>query len=289
MEAKAVLFKELGGVNAVPIVLETTDPKEIIKTVINIAPSFGGINLEDIAAPACFEVEQFLEKKLEIPVFHDDQWGTAIVVLAGLLNALKVVRKKFEKAKVVIVGAGAAGTATANLLLAQGFKEIIVFDSKGALWKGRKDLNSYKKELTSKTNPHNFSGDYKEALSGADVFIGLSKAGLLKRQDISRMNSRAIVFAMANPIPEIMPQEALKGGAEIVATGRSDFPNQINNALVFPGIFKGALEKRITKIDLKLKIKAALRLSELVSSPNKNKIIPRVGDKKAVIAIAGCF
>ncbi len=289
MEAKAVLFKELGGVDAVPLVLNTQDPREIVKIVEAVAPGFGGINLEDIAAPNCFFVEEQLKKSLKIPVFHDDQWGTAIVVLAGLINALKVVNKNRQMVKAVISGAGAAGIAIARLLLEFGFGNIIIFDSQGPLAKGRKDMNKEKKELALKTNPENFKGTLREALFKADIFVGVSRAKLLNSQDIKKMNKRAIVFALANPTPEIMPEAAKKGGAEIIATGRSDFPNQINNALVFPGLFKGALASRTSLIDNKLKIKIAESLAALVQNPTSAKIIPKVMDKKVPRAIAACF
>jgi malate dehydrogenase (oxaloacetate-decarboxylating) len=289
MEAKAVLFKKLGGVDAVPLVLDTQEPKEIIKIVKAIAPGFGGINLEDIAAPNCFLVEEQLKKDLKIPVFHDDQWGTAIVVLAGLINSLKLVNKNCQLVKTVISGAGAAGIAISRLLLKFGFQDIIVFDSQGPLFKNRKGMNKEKKKLALRTNLKIFKGTLRDALSGADIFIGVSHEKLLDKKDIKKMNRKAIVFALANPIPEIMPEEAKKGEAEIVATGRSDFPNQINNALVFPGIFKGALTKRTSLINNDLKIEIAKRLSSLIANPKKTQIIPKVMDKRVPQAVADCF
>lgn len=289
MEAKALLFKELGGLNAVPLVIATQDPEKIIELIKNIAPSFGGINMEDIAAPRCFIVKEALKKELNIPVFHDDQYGTAIVVLAGLINASKVAKKNLKKAKVVISGAGAAGIASAKLLTKFGVEDIIVFDSQGPLYVGREGLNFAKQRLAQKSNPRKFKGNLKEALVGADIFIGLSQANLLISNDIAKMNKKAIVFALANPIPEIMPKEARKGGAFIVATGRSDFPNQINNVLVFPGIFKGAMETRTVAITDEIKIQAAKALAATLPKPQKERIMIGAMDKRAVRAIAGVF
>ncbi len=289
MEAKAVLFKELGGVNAVPLVLNTQDPQEIISIIKALEPSFGGINIEDIAAPNCFIIKEALKKQLKIPVFHDDQYGTAIVVLAGLINAAKVVKKDLKRLKIIISGAGAAGIATAKMLGKYGCQNIILFDSQGALWEDRPDMNFYKKRIAHKTNPGRFKGDLKEALGGADVFIGLSKGNLLSQFDIEKMNSNAIVFGLANPVPEIMPEEAHQGGAAVVATGRSDFPNQINNALVFPGIFRGALETRTVQITDAIKLQAAKALAATVPNPTAKKIIPEVMDMQAVEAISGVF
>ncbi len=284
MEGKAALFKTFGGVDAFPICLNTQDPKEIIKIVKNIAPVFGGINLEDISAPRCFEIEENLQD-LGIPVMHDDQHGTAVVVLAGLINASKVVGKALRNLTVVVNGAGAAGNAISKLL-SEKVKNVIVVDSNGIVSKKRKDLDPYKKLLLRITNKDNLSGGLREALIGADVFIGVSKANLLTSGDIKLMSKNAIVFAMANPIPEIMPQEALKGGAKVVATGRSDMPNQINNSLAFPGIFKGALEIRATKITKEMKIGAAEALASLVKKPTADKIIPGPFDKGVVRAVA---
>jgi len=290
MEAKAVLFKQFGGVNAVPIVLGTKDPDEIVAIIKAIAPGFGGINLEDISAPRCFIIKEKLKDELDIPVFHDDQYGTAIVVLAGLINASKVAKKNIKKTKIVISGSGAAGVATAKLLTKYGCKNIIVYDSKGPLYRGRtKDMNFAKIRLSQKTNPSKFQGPIKSALEGADIFIGLSKANLLSAEDVSKMNKNAIVFALANPVPEILPKEAQKGGALVAASGRSDFPNQINNALVFPGIFNGVLKHRIVRITDDVKIKAALALAGIVKSPRADKIIPSVLDKRVVKAISNVF
>lgn len=289
MEAKALLFKELGGINAVPLMIATQDPEKIIELVKNIAPSFGGINLEDIAAPNCFIIKEALKKELNIPIFHDDQYGTAIVVLAGLINAVKVVRKNLKKCKIVISGAGAAGIASAKLLIKFGVEDVIIFDSQGPLYVGREGLNFAKERIAQKSNPRKFKGSLKEALVGADIFIGLSRANLLVANDIAKMNKKAIVFALANPIPEIMPDEAKKGGAFIVATGRSDFVNQINNVLVFPGIFKGAMETRTVAITDEIKIASAKALANTLPNPRKDRIMIGAMDKKAVRAIAGVF
>ncbi|MFH0854083.1 MAG: NADP-dependent malic enzyme [bacterium] len=286
MEGKAALFKKFGGVDAYPIVLATQNADDIIKAVKIIAPSFGGINLEDISAPRCFEIEKKLQEELDIPVFHDDQHGTAIVVLAGLINALKVVHKKKEQIKIAILGAGAAGTAIAKLICRYGVKNIIMSDSKGIISKYRNDLNESKKELSSFTNKDNISGGISDAIRGADVFIGVSAANVIKSEHIKSMNKDAIVFAMANPAPEIMPDEAKKAGARIVATGRSDFPNQLNNVLVFPGIFKGAIAGNIKKITEEMKIKAAIGLANTVKRVSGEKIIPSPFDKKVAIAVA---
>lgn len=286
MEGKAALFKKFGGVDAYPIVLATQDAEEIIKTVKLIAPSFGGINLEDISAPRCFEIEKRLQDELDIPVFHDDQHGTAIVVLAGLINALKIVKKKKEKIKIAMLGAGAAGTAIAKLLCRYGVKNIIMSDSKGIISRSRTDLNESKKELASFTNNDNISGSISDAIGGADVFIGVSAGNVITGEHIKSMNKNAIVFAMANPMPEIMPDIAKKAGARIIATGRSDFPNQLNNVLVFPGIFKGAIAGNIKKITQEMKINAATRLANAVKKPSAEKIIPNPFDKKAADAVA---
>ncbi|HBO17044.1 MAG: Malate dehydrogenase (Oxaloacetate-decarboxylating) [Candidatus Moranbacteria bacterium GW2011_GWE2_35_2-] len=290
MEGKALLFKELGGVDAFPIVLDTQDTEEIIKIVKAIAPTFGGINLEDISAPRCFEIEERLKKELDIPVFHDDQHGTAIVVLAGLINALKVVGKNIKKVRIVISGAGAAGTAIMKLLIKYGAKNILMVDSQGIIFKERAGgLNDAKMEIAHLTNSENIQGTVQDALVGADVFIGVSAPNILKHTDISKMNEKSIVFAMSNPTPEIMPEEAKKGGAYIVATGRSDYPNQINNVLAFPGIFRGALDARVKNILDMHKIKAAKALANLVKKPNRGKIMLSALDKKAVKAVAGVF
>ena len=286
MEGKALIFRELAGIDAWPIVLDTQDPKEIVETVLRIAPGFGGINLEDIKAPECFYVERELIKALNIPVMHDDQHGTAIVVLAGLINAAKVVKKPLKKLTVAIAGAGAAGVAVAKLLYAAGITDIVLVDRKGVIVKGRKDLNESKKELAAFTNPRGVAGSVQDALTDADVFIGVSGPGLLAAADIERMADRAIVFALSNPVPEIMPEEAKKGGAAVIATGRSDFPNQVNNALVFPGIFRGALDKGVREITEASKLRAAKALAALVGKPTAQKIIPDILDKRVVPAVA---
>jgi len=286
MEGKALLFKELGGVDAWPMVLDTQDTEEIIKIVKAIAPGFGGINLEDIAAPKCFEIEQRLIQELDIPVMHDDQHGTAIVVLAGLINATKVVKKNFKKLRVVISGAGAAGTAVAKLLQAAGISDIVLLDREGIIHVGRASLSVSKAELASITNPRGVKGGLADAMRDADVFIGLSGKGLLSGSHVASMAPKGIIFALANPIPEILPDEALKAGAVVVATGRSDFPNQINNALVFPGIFRGALDKGIKKITEKTQLSAARALASLIPRPTASNIIPSLLDARVVKAVA---
>lgn len=286
MEGKAVLFKKFADIDAYPIVLDTQDTEEIIKTVKNIAPGFGGINLEDISAPRCFEIEERLKKELNIPVMHDDQHGTAIVVLAGLINALKVVRKKISKIRVVINGSGAAGIAITKLIYKYGARDIVVCDSKGIISKKRGGLNKAKKEILKITNKHNLSGKLQDALVGADLFIGVSKGDLLKTEDIKTMREKAVIIAMANPTPEIMPDKAKAGGAMVVATGRSDFPNQINNSLVFPGLFRGALDARAKEITDKMKIAAAEALAHVVKRPTPDKIIPDSFDKNVVKAVS---
>jgi malate dehydrogenase (oxaloacetate-decarboxylating) len=290
MEGKALLFKELGGVDAIPIVLDTQDTEEIVKTIKYLAPTFGGINLEDISAPRCFDVEERLKKELDIPVFHDDQHGTAIVVLAGLINALRVVKKDIRKIKIVISGAGAAGITITKLLLKYGAKHILVIDSRGIICRARlKELNSSKTEIVKITNPHNLKGSLQDAILGADVFIGVSAPNILKKEDVEKMNKKAIVFAMANPTPEIMPDIAKKGGAEIIGTGRSDFSNQLNNVLVFPGIFKGVLKYRIKKITEEHKILAAKAIANLIKKPTADKIIPRVLDRRVAKVVSEIF
>ena len=286
MEGKALIFKEMGGVDAWPLVLDTHDPDEIVRIVKAIAPNFGGINLEDIKAPECFEIEQRLIKELDIPVMHDDQHGTAIVVLAGLINATKVVKKDLKKLKIVISGAGAAGTAVAKLLLAAGVRDIILLDRAGTIYTGRTGLSGNKAELAKITNPSEVAGDLALAMRGADVFIGLSGKGLLSVAHVASMAERSIVFAMANPEPEILPAEAKRAGAAVIATGRSDFPNQINNALVFPGIFRGALDKGVREITLATKLRAARALAALVARPTVEKIIPDLLDKRVVKTVA---
>lgn len=289
MEGKAMLFKSFAGVDAFPIVLSTQNVDEIVETVVRIAPTFGGINLEDIAAPRCFEVEARLKERLDIPVFHDDQHGTAMVVLAGLLNALKVAKKNIATVRTVIAGAGAAGHAIADLLLLAGARDIVVLDSKGILSKERDDMDIPKKALLAETNPRNISGGIDEALLGADVFIGVSKGNTVTRAQVASMADNAIVFALANPIPEIMPDEAKKAGALVVATGRSDFPNQLNNVLGFPGIFRGALDHGVRDITNEMLVKAALKLARLIAKPTANMIIPSPFDKRVVPAVANAI
>src|SRR3989344_1423550 len=275
MEGKAVIFKEMGDIDAIPLVLDEKDPKKIVDIIKALAPTFGGINLEDFAAPHCFDIEAALVEALDIPVMHDDQHGTAIVVLAGLMNAAKVVKKKMTQMRVVIVGAGAAGTAIAKLLLAAGLTNVTVADSKGPLNTKRADLTGYKKELAKTTNPEKLA-TLGGAIAGVDVLVGVSGPGTITPEMIKTMSADAIVFALANPIPEIMPDEALKAGARIFATGRSDFPNQINNALAFPGIFRGALDKKITKITTETKLAAAKAIAGMVKHPTEQEIIPSV-------------
>jgi len=286
MEGKAMIFKEFAGIDAFPIVLDTQKTGEIINIVKNIAPVFGGINLEDISAPRCFEIEKQLKEILDIPVFHDDQHGTAIAVLAALINAFWIANKKINESKIVILGAGAAGIAISNLLLKYGTGELIVLDSKGVICKSREDMNEYKKQISQKTNGKNISGMLDDAIVGADVVIGVSAPRAIKPRHIKLMAKKPIVFALSNPIPEIMPIEAKKAGAFIIATGRSDFPNQINNALVFPGVFRGALDNRVKKITDDMKIKSAKNLAALIKKPAPDKIIPSVFDKKVVNAVA---
>ncbi|MFC1801640.1 NADP-dependent malic enzyme [Nanoarchaeota archaeon] len=281
MEGKAILFKEFANVDAFPICLSTQEVDEIVEIVKNISAGFGGINLEDISAPRCFEIEARLKKELDIPVFHDDQHGTAIVVLAGLINALKIVSKEFSDVKIVINGAGAAGIAVAKILKQFGAQEIILCDSKGVIYRGRTGLNPYKEEMAAVTE----ASTLNEAMEGADVFIGLSVAGVVDKEMVASMNSEAIVFAMANPEPEIMPDEAKAGGAKIIATGRSDFPNQINNVLAFPGVFRGALDAR-KKITEEMKVAAAKALASCVESPTAEKIVPYALDKGVAEKIA---
>jgi malate dehydrogenase (oxaloacetate-decarboxylating) len=286
MEGKCLLFKHFADVDAIPICLATQDVDEIVETVVNIAPTFGGINLEDIAAPICFEVERRLKERLDIPVFHDDQHGTAIVTLAGLLNALKVVGKTLSNARIVFSGAGAAGIAIAELLLSEGAQDIILCDSKGAIVEGRENLNSFKEDISKRTNPRKLGGSLADVIQAADVFIGVSKPGLLTSDMVKTMNDRAIIFAMANPTPEIMPDEAKAGGAEVIATGRSDFPNQINNVLAFPGVFRGVLDGRATVISKKMLGAAAHALADMVPEPHAEKIIPGPFDDGVAEAVA---
>ena len=288
MEGKSILFKEFGGVDAFPICLDTKEPEEIIKTVKYIAPTFGGINLEDISSPRCFEIEERLKADLDIPVFHDDQHGTAIVVTAGIINALKIVKKDWKDLKIVVAGAGAAGLSVCRLLQHFGPDDVILTNRKGAVYEGRPDLNPVVAKMAKVTNKHKKQGTLADVLVGADIFIGVSGPNLVTKEMIKTMNSDAIVFALANPIPEIMPEDAFEGGARIVATGRSDFPNQINNVLVFPGLFRGALMVRSRKIVDDMKVAAARALASLVSERELNEkyIIPEVFDKRCAKVIA---
>jgi malate dehydrogenase (oxaloacetate-decarboxylating) len=286
MEGKALIFKELAGIDAWPIVLDTQDTDEIVKTILAIAPGWGGINLEDFSAPRCFEIERRIVEALEIPVMHDDQHGTAVVVLAGLINAAKVVKKNLKKLRVVISGAGAAGVAIAKLLKSAGIDDIIVTDTQGIINEGRTDLTEVKKELAEMTNPRAVSGDLMDALIEADAFVGVSGPGTVTKDHIKVMAKKAIVFALANPIPEILPDEARAGGAAVIGTGRSDFPNQLNNSLVFPGIFRGALDKGVHKITNETKLRAAKAIAALIPNPTATKIIPDNLDKRVVPAVA---
>ncbi len=288
MEGKAVLFKEFGGVNAVPICLDTQDTEEIIKAVKYLAPGFGGINLEDISAPRCFEIEERLKEILDIPVFHDDQHGTAIVVLAGIINGLKVVGKKKEECKVVVNGAGSAGIAITRLLLNYGFKNVTLCDKVGILNKSTEGLNWMQEKMMDVTNPDQLSGSLADALKGADIFVGVSAPGIVTKDMAASMNKDAIMFAMANPVPEIMPDLAKEAGVRVIGTGRSDFPNQVNNVLVFPGIFKGALEVRATRITEEMKLAAAEALAGLVPDEELSdvNILPAAFDPRVADVIS---
>lgn len=288
MEGKAVLFKEFGGVNAVPICLDTQDTEEIIKAVTWLAPGFGGINLEDISAPRCFEIEERLKAALDIPVFHDDQHGTAIVVLAGIINALKVVNKRKEDCRVVVNGAGSAGVAITKLLLTYGFTNIIMCDRQGILSKDTADLNWMQEKMTEVTNLNNEKGSLADAMKNADIFVGVSAPGIVSQEMVASMNHDAILFAMANPTPEIMPDEAKAAGARVVGTGRSDFPNQVNNVVAFPGIFKGALEGRASQITEEMKLAAANAIAGLVpdSELNEDNILPEAFNPKVAELVA---
>jgi len=286
MEGKCAIFKAMADVDAVPIVLDTQEPEAIIAAVKAIAPTFGGINLEDIAAPKCFEIEERLKAELSIPVMHDDQHGTAIVVTAGLINAAKVVGKKFEKLRVVVIGAGAAGRAVTLLLRQAGIAEIIVTDSQGAIYTGRPGLAGYKKDLALITNANHLSGDVMQVIEGADVVVGVSGPGTIASAHIARMAPQAIVFALANPIPEIMPEDAKHAGAAVVATGRSDYANQVNNSLAFPGIFRGALDRGVRAITDEMKLAAAKKIASLVKKPTAEMIIPPVMTPGLVKAVA---
>ena len=288
MEGKCVLFKEFGGVNAVPICLDTQDTEEIIRSVVNIAPAFGGINLEDISAPRCFEIETRLKELLNIPVFHDDQHGTAIVVLAGIINALKVTGKKKEDCRVVVNGAGSAGVAITKLLLTYGFPHITMCDINGIISKDSPDLNWVQKEMTKVTNLEGRIGLLADALKGADIFVGVSAPNIVTPEMVASMNQDAILFAMANPVPEIMPDLAKAAGAKVVGTGRSDFPNQVNNVVAFPGIFKGALEGRATQITEEMKLAAANAIAGLVPEEelNENNILPEAFDPRVAETVS---
>ncbi len=288
MEGKSILFKEFANVDAFPICIDSKNVDEIVRTVKLISPGLGGINLEDIGAPRCFEVEERLKKELDIPVFHDDQHGTAIVVLAGIINALKVVNKKIENVKVVINGAGAAGTAISKLLLASGVKNLIACDKVGILYRGMEKIDDAKTELAQITNPENIKGSLSDALKGADIFIGVSAPGIVTKEMVSSMNSDSILFAMANPVPEIMPEEAKEAGARVIGTGRSDYPNQVNNVLAFPGIFRGALDVRAKEINEEMKLAAAYAIADYVKEEelNENNVIPSALDKNVASKVA---
>ena len=288
MEGKAVLFKEFGGVNAFPICLDTQDTEEIIETVVRIAPAFGGINLEDISAPRCFEIEERLKERLHIPVFHDDQHGTAIVVLAGIINALKVVGKKKEDCRVVVNGAGSAGVAITKLLLTYGFPHITMCDKSGILAKGSEGLNWMQEKMMEVTNLEGQTGTLADAMKGADIFVGVSAPGIVTADMVASMNHDAILFAMANPVPEIMPDIAKAAGARVVGTGRSDFPNQVNNVVVFPGIFKGALEGRAAAITEEMKLAAANAVAGLVDEKDlsEDNILPEAFDPRVADVVS---
>ena len=288
MEGKCALFKAFGDVDAFPLCVKTQDVDQFVETVYNISASFGGINLEDISAPRCFEIEKKLKEKCDIPIFHDDQHGTAIITLAGLINALKIVGKEKEKVKVVISGAGAAAISITRLLLSAGFKDITLCDRKGAIHKKRKDLNWIKSEMAQVTNIEQNEGSLADALIGADVFIGVSAPGTVTTEMVSKMNKDAIVFACANPVPEIFPDEAKKGGARVIATGRSDFPNQINNVLAFPGVFRGAFDVQASEINEEMKMAAAEALAALIGEEDltEDYIIPEPFDKRVGEAVA---
>lgn len=288
MEGKAVLFKEFGGVNAVPICLDTQDTEELIKTITYLAPNYGGINLEDISAPRCFEIEERLKATLDIPVFHDDQHGTAIVVLAGVINGLKVVGKEKENCKVVVNGAGSAGVAITKLLLTYGFKNVIMCDKVGIISKETEGLNWMQEKMAQITNPNGETGILADAMKGADIFVGVSAPNIVSEEMVASMNKDAILFAMANPVPEIMPDVAKKAGAKVVGTGRSDFPNQVNNVVAFPGIFKGALEGRATQITEEMKLAAAYAIAGLVSDEelNEDNIMPQPFDPRVADVVS---
>ena len=288
MEGKAVLFKEFGGVNAVPICLDTQDTEEIIRTVVNIAPAFGGINLEDISAPRCFEIEERLKELLDIPIFHDDQHGTAIVVLAGIINALKVTGKEKENCRVVINGAGSAGVAITKLLLTYGFSHVTMCDINGIISQSSPNLNWMQKQMAEVTNLDGKTGTLADALKGADIFVGVSAPNIVTQDMVASMNKDAILFAMANPVPEIMPDLAKAAGAKVVGTGRSDFPNQVNNVVAFPGIFKGALEGRAAQITEEMKLATAKAIAGLVADEDlsEDNILPEAFDPRVADAVS---
>ena len=288
MEGKSVLFKEFGGVNAFPICLDTQDTEEIIESVVRIAPAFGGINLEDISAPRCFEIEERLKQVLNIPVFHDDQHGTAIVVTAGIINALKIVEKKKENCRVVINGAGAAGIAIAKMLLSYGFKDVTICDSRGIICLGNEGMNWMKEQMAHVTNLSRMTGSLADAMKGSDIFIGVSAPGVVSQDMVRSMNKDSILFTLANPTPEIMPDLAREAGARIIGTGRSDFPNQVNNVLVFPGIFRGALEGRASQITEEMKLAAAQALANLIPEEDlsENYILPEAFDGHIADAVS---
>ncbi|HMO78161.1 MAG TPA: NADP-dependent malic enzyme [Candidatus Paceibacterota bacterium] len=286
MEGKCAILKEMANIDGIPIVLDVHDTESIIKVVKAIAPTFGAINLEDIAAPQCFEIEERLKAELDIPVMHDDQHGTAVVVLAGLINAAKVVGKALQKLKVVVVGAGAAGRAVTLLLLKAGVENVIVTDSKGIIYKGRRDLSGYKMKLSEVTNINKVQGDVLNAVTGSDVVIGVSGPGTIAQFHVEAMAEKAIVFALANPIPEILPEDARRAGAMVVATGRSDFPNQVNNALAFPGIFRGALDRGVKNITDEMKLVAAKKIAAMIKKPTADMVIPSVMTPNLVKIVA---
>ena len=281
MEGKSILFKKFADVDAFPLVLDTKDTNEIVETIVRIAPTLGGVNLEDISAPRCFEVERLLKERLDIPVFHDDQHGTAIVVLAALINSLKLVNKRLEDLKVIVNGAGSAGSAISRLLLSSGVKNLVICDKDGAIYKGMNYPNEAIRELAQISNPNNEKGTLNKVINGADLFIGVSVGNILSKDMVSKMNKDAIIFAMANPVPEIFPEDAKEAGARIVGTGRSDYSNQINNVLALPGIFRGALDVRAKEINEEMKIAAAYAIADLVSKEdlNEEKILPKAFEK----------
>jgi malate dehydrogenase (oxaloacetate-decarboxylating) len=289
MEGKAMVFKRFADIDAFPLCIGTKDPDEIVRFCQLLEPTFAGIHLEDIKAPECFYIEKKLQETMNIPVFHDDQWGTAIVALAGYINAMKVVNKNTADAKIVISGAGAAGIAVAKILVEYGVKNVILLDSVGAIHKGRTDLNEFKIEMLAVTNPNNEEGDLASVIKNADVFMGVSKAGLLSQDMVRSMAENPIVFAMANPIPEIMPPEALEAGAAVVATGRADYPNQINNVLAFPGVFRGLLDAKAENLTISMMVKASVGLAGLISEPRADYIIPGAFDEGVCEAVAAAM